>query len=54
MHVAHTTNMVPFIAIGLENISLKNEGTLADIAPTIMKVFGEDKIVGMSGESLII
>ncbi len=52
-HVAHTINLVPFIVIGLDNISLKNEGTLADIAPTVMKVFEVEGVQGMKGKSLI-
>jgi len=52
-HVAHTINLVPFIVVGGDIENLKNGGTLADIAPTILKVYGVDKIEGMKGESLI-
>jgi 2,3-bisphosphoglycerate-independent phosphoglycerate mutase len=53
MHVAHTTNLVPFIVTDLIAEILLPMGTLADIAPTVLKVFGIEKVQGMSGESLI-
>ena len=38
-HTSHTTAIVPFILFNSENpkIKLRKEGTLADIAPTILK-----------------
>ena len=51
---AHTTNLVPF-CINRTDIKLKEkEGKLADIAPTILDLLGEEKPSDMSGESLII
>ncbi|MDP3371672.1 MAG: 2,3-bisphosphoglycerate-independent phosphoglycerate mutase [Candidatus Paracaedibacteraceae bacterium] len=36
-HTAHTCNPVPFVVInGGKNLSLKEKGTLADVAPTIL------------------
>lgn len=52
-HTAHTINQVPFIIAGLE-CSLKDTGTLADIAPTVLKIFGLEKPQFMTGKSLII
>ncbi len=52
-HVAHTTNLVPFVVVGLGDVSIRNEGTLADIAPTILGVFGIDKIDKMKGFNLL-
>ncbi len=37
-HTAHTCNVVPFLVINAEsNLSLRDNGTLADVAPTILQ-----------------
>jgi len=51
-HTAHTTNPVPFIIFGIESIRLKN-GSLTDIAPTILEIMSLKKPVSMTGKSLI-
>jgi len=53
-HTSHTTNPVPFILIGnnLAKIKLRN-GTLADIAPTILHLMNIEKPIEMKGCSLI-
>jgi 2,3-bisphosphoglycerate-independent phosphoglycerate mutase len=51
---AHTTNAVPFIAIGAGSVKLREGGRLADIAPTMLDLMGLDKPKEMTGESLII
>ena len=53
-HTSHTTNPVPFILIGnnIEDIKLKN-GSLQDIAPTILQLMNIDKPKEMTGSSLI-
>ncbi|MEG0371301.1 MAG: 2,3-bisphosphoglycerate-independent phosphoglycerate mutase, partial [Clostridium sp.] len=51
---AHTTNKVPFIVIGEGDVSLKNNGKLSDIAPTILDFMGLTKPDEITGESLII
>ena len=50
---SHTTNKVPLILVGEENIKLR-EGILADIAPTILDMMGIEKPKEMTGETLII
>ncbi len=52
---AHTTNPVPFIAVGGDaGLSLKQEGgKLADIAPTMLQILGLEQPADMDGESLI-
>ncbi len=52
MHVAHTTNLVPFIVTDKSAV-LRSIGTLADIAPTVLKLFGVEEVEGMSGNSLV-
>jgi len=50
---AHTTNKVPLIAVGLDDIKLK-EGRLADLAPTMLDIMGLKKPDEMTGSSLIV
>lgn len=52
-HTAHTTNPVPFIILN-EAVELRDEGILADVAPTILDVMEIKKPDEMTGESLII
>ncbi len=49
---AHSTNVVPLIVIGMP-CTLKTDGRLADIAPTLLDIMGLPKPAEMSGESLI-
>lgn len=51
---AHTTNKVPFIVIGEGDVTLKEEGKLSDIAPTILSFMGLEIPKEMTGNSLII
>lgn len=50
---AHTTNKVPLILVGAGDKKLK-EGRLADLAPTLLDLMGEEKPAAMTGESLIV
>ncbi len=52
-HTAHTTNTVPLILVGMDNVELK-EGKLADLAPTMLDIMGLSKPEEMTGQSLII
>ncbi|MCI8776609.1 MAG: 2,3-bisphosphoglycerate-independent phosphoglycerate mutase [Oscillospiraceae bacterium] len=49
---AHTTNPVPFIAVGVD-CKLRDGGVLADIAPTMLQVMGLEQPAQMTGKSLI-
>ncbi|MBQ8684007.1 MAG: 2,3-bisphosphoglycerate-independent phosphoglycerate mutase [Clostridia bacterium] len=49
---AHTTNPVPFCVVG-KDVSLKDGGRLADIAPTMLALLGLPQPAEMTGESLI-
>ena len=53
---AHTTNRVPFILVSEQNknVKLREGGILADIAPTLLEVMGEEVPAQMTGKSLII
>ena len=48
----HTTNKVPFI-VTKDDIQLKDDGKLADIAPTLLHLLKIPVPVEMDGESLI-
>ncbi len=59
---AHTTNPVPFILVEGEgrkipghggNVSLRDDGILADVAPTILEILQLPQPVEMTGKSLI-
>ena len=49
---AHTTNPVPFLVMG-KDVSLKEGGKLADIAPTILQLMGLNQPKEMDGISLL-
>ncbi len=52
---AHTTNPVPFILINYDPAyTLKENGRLADIIPTMIEMMGMEKPAEMTGESLLI
>jgi 2,3-bisphosphoglycerate-independent phosphoglycerate mutase len=50
-HTAHTTNLVPAIVAGSEGV-LQN-GTLADVAPTMLHIMGLPQPEGMTGKNLL-
>ena len=51
---AHTTNVVPFVAIGCGDVKLREGGCLADIAPTMLPYIGLPVPAEMSGKSIIV
>ena len=51
-HTAHTTNDVPLVLIGMEDVKLK-QGRLCDLVPTMLELMGLDKPKEMTGVSLI-
>lgn len=51
-HTAHTNNLVPAILMK-EGVSLQ-DGTLADVAPTILELLGLPKPSSMTGTSLMV
>jgi 2,3-bisphosphoglycerate-independent phosphoglycerate mutase len=59
-HTAHTTNLVPCILVAAEGlglgkgeISLREGGRLADVAPTLLDLLGVTPAADMTGQSLI-
>ncbi len=55
-HTAHTTNLVPFILVSnFKSLNLKSfNGSLANIAPTILSLMHKKKPASMTGESLLV
>jgi 2,3-bisphosphoglycerate-independent phosphoglycerate mutase len=52
---AHTTNPVPFILVNADpSYKLREGGSLADIAPTLIELLGMKQPVEMTGKSLLI
>jgi 2,3-bisphosphoglycerate-independent phosphoglycerate mutase len=52
---AHTINKVPFMLINYDkDYTLKEDGCLADIAPTLIEMMGMEKPSDMTGKSLLI
>lgn len=52
-HTAHTTNVVPAILVGYDRPIRLKDGSLADVAPTLLHLLGVEKPVEMTGETLI-
>jgi 2,3-bisphosphoglycerate-independent phosphoglycerate mutase len=51
-NTAHTTNPVPLV-VTIEGLTLRGEGILGDVAPTVLQVLGIEQPPGMTGRSLI-
>ncbi len=53
-HTAHTTNPVPFIVLSddAKQYTLKPNGSLRDISPTILGMLGVDEPQEMTGNDL--
>ena len=49
---AHTTNPVPFCVVGYP-CSLRSDGILADIAPTMLKILTLPQPKEMTGKSIL-
>lgn len=55
VHTAHTTNPVPLALVDVrDRFTLKEDGRLCDLAPTLLELMGLEKPIEMSGESLLI
>lgn len=50
---AHTTNPVPFVIVGDSQYALNGNGTLADVAPTLLSLMNIEQPKEMTGHSLI-
>jgi 2,3-bisphosphoglycerate-independent phosphoglycerate mutase len=50
---SHTTNPVPLYVAG-SHLRLREDGVLADVAPTILDLLAQDKPVAMTASSLLL
>jgi 2,3-bisphosphoglycerate-independent phosphoglycerate mutase len=53
-HTQHTTLPVPLVYVGERSLSLDNNGSLADIAPTMLALMDLPQPAEMTGRSLVI
>lgn len=51
---AHTTNPVPFVLVGAGDRKLREDGILADIAPTLLEMIGLKQPKEMTGKSMLL
>jgi len=52
-HTAHTTNPVPFLVVGENDLrSLRHGGSLQDVGPTVLRLLGVDPPAEMTGRDL--
>ncbi len=51
-HTAHTTNPVPFLAIGAGATRLRTGGALCDVGPTVLRLLGIDPPAELTGRDL--
>ncbi len=51
---AHSDNPVPFILLGAGDVRLRDQGILADVAPTILELAGIPKPPEISGKSMLL
>jgi 2,3-bisphosphoglycerate-independent phosphoglycerate mutase len=52
VHTAHTTNPVPLVAVGTDAASLRADGSLRDVAPTVLGLLGLEQPGEMTGRDL--
>jgi 2,3-bisphosphoglycerate-independent phosphoglycerate mutase len=52
-HTAHTTNLVPIIAVGTTPYNTIANGCLADVAPTLLQLMNLPSPPEMTGKTLL-
>lgn len=53
VHTQHTTELVPLIYVGDQNMAVRSGGKLSDVAPTILALMDIDTPEEMTGKSLL-
>ncbi|MFL1405750.1 2,3-bisphosphoglycerate-independent phosphoglycerate mutase [Marinobacter sp. M1N3S26] len=53
VHTAHTTGPVPLVYVGHRKVSLKDDGSLSDVAPSLLAMMGLEQPGDMTGHSLV-
>ena len=52
-HTAHTHNPVPLVYVGPQQVTFAQNGTLADVAPTLLDLMHLEIPQEMTGRSLV-
>jgi 2,3-bisphosphoglycerate-independent phosphoglycerate mutase len=52
-HTQHTCERVPFLYIGQRSVQISDNGTLADVAPSMLALMGLQQPKEMSGRNLL-
>ena len=52
-HTAHTCEPVPFIYVGQRSATIRDNGLLSDVAPTILTLMGLPIPAEMTGRNLV-
>jgi 2,3-bisphosphoglycerate-independent phosphoglycerate mutase len=53
VHTAHTIGPVPLIYVGPRKVSLIEDGSLSDVAPSLLALMGLEQPDEMTGHSLV-
>ncbi|PPI80628.1 2,3-bisphosphoglycerate-independent phosphoglycerate mutase [Marinobacter flavimaris] len=53
VHTAHTIGPVPLVYTGHRKVVLKNDGSLSDVAPSLLALMGMEQPKEMTGHSLV-
>ncbi len=53
VHTAHTLGPVPLIYVGPRRVSLSDDGSLSDVAPSLLTLMGLEQPAEMTGHSLV-
>ena len=53
VHTAHTTGPVPLVYVGKRSVSLRDDGSLSDVAPSLLTLMGLEQPGEMTGHSLV-
>ncbi|PHQ15746.1 2,3-bisphosphoglycerate-independent phosphoglycerate mutase [Marinobacter profundi] len=53
VHTAHTIGPVPLVYVGPQPVTLSDDGSLSDVAPSLLTLMGLDQPAEMTGHSLV-
>mgnify|MGYP001627809100 FL=1 len=53
VHTAHTTGPVPLVYVGHRKVNLQDDGSLSDVAPSLLTLMGLEQPGEMTGHSLV-
>jgi len=53
VHTAHTVGPVPLIYVGPRKVSLIEDGSLSDVAPSLLALMGLEQPAEMTGHTLV-